>query len=134
MRTVRTILTVMLTLLLLASAYLGLTGGIPLVREAHTATQSLATGTELLYGVAALGVLVALAGGYRWTLRALTVWALAVTATSGLAPVVWGNTPVMTGVVSGAGVGAVLALLLWGWHAAGARAAPASAAGTGARP
>jgi hypothetical protein len=118
MRVAATILTAFLTLLLLASAYLGLTGGIPLVREAHTAAQAVATGTELLYGVAAVAALVGLASRYRWTLRILLVWALGLTATSGLAPVVWGNAAVTTGVVSGAVAGLVLALILWGWHVA----------------
>jgi hypothetical protein len=123
MRVVSTILTAFLILLLLASAYLGLTGGIPLVREAHTAARALATGTELLYGVAALLALVALANRYRWSFRVLIVWAAGLTATSGLAPVVWGNTSVRTGVVSGAVAGVVLALILWAWHFAQSRAA-----------
>ena len=48
MRIVSFLLTGFLVLLLLASAYLGLTDGIGLLREAHTAARRLATGTKLL--------------------------------------------------------------------------------------
>ena len=123
MRIVSALLNGFLVLLLLATAYLGLTGGFALVREAHTGAQKLATGTELLYGLTALLTLVAMASRHRWTLPVLIVWAAAMTATSGLAPVVWGNTSVMVGAESGAAVGVILVLILWAWHHARRRAA-----------
>jgi hypothetical protein len=123
MRIVATLLNGFLVLLLLASAYLGLTGGFALVREAHSFAQKLATGTELLYGLTALVVLVAMAEQHRRTLLLLIVWAGALTATGALAPVVWGNTSVKVGAESGAGVGLVLVLVLWAWHFVRRRAA-----------
>ena len=116
MRIVSFLLTGFLVLLLLASAYLGLTDGIGLLREAHTAARRLATGTELLYGLTALLALVAMASRHTWTLHLLVVWAAAVAATSALAPVVWGGTSWRVGAESGAAVGVVLAVVVWSWH------------------
>jgi hypothetical protein len=113
MRLVSKLLDGLLVLLLLASAFFGLKDGIPLVREAHTADQWAATCTEIVYGVTAVAAIVAWASRHRWQGRLLLVWALGLTATSVLAPVVWAHTSVATGLASGAGVGAVLALLLW---------------------
>jgi hypothetical protein len=115
-KTVSWLLTALLVLLLLAAAYLGLTGGFTLLREARSATQWAATGTELLYGLTALPALATLPSRRPWALRLLIVWAAAVTATSVLAPVVWGRTTWTAGAASGCAVGALLALLLWGWH------------------
>jgi hypothetical protein len=116
MKTVSWLLTALLALLLLASAYLGLRDGFGLLREARSAAQWVATGTELLYGLAALPALAILPSGRPWALRLLIVWAAAVTATSTLAPVVWGKTAWTVGATSGCAVGALLAILLWGWH------------------
>jgi hypothetical protein len=115
-KTVSRLLTALLVLLLLASAFLGLKGGFGLLREARSAAEWVATGTEILYGLAALAALAALPSGRPWALRLLIVWAAAVTATSTLAPVVWGKTAWIVGAESGCAVGALLALLLWGWH------------------
>lgn len=106
----------LLVLLLLATAYLGLKDGFHLLTEARSAAQWVATGTEVLYGLTALAALVTLPSGRPWTLRLLIVWAAALTATSALAPVVWGKTSWAVGAASGGGVGALLALLLWGWR------------------
>jgi hypothetical protein len=124
MRIVSSLVTGLLVLLLLAAAYFGLTSGFGLLREAHTGAQWLATGTELLYGLTALLALAALASRHKWTLRLLIVWAAAVTATSALAPVVWGGTSWMVGAESGGGAGLLLAVLLWSWHYAGRRESP----------
>ncbi|HTT69301.1 MAG TPA: hypothetical protein VMF70_14850 [Gemmatimonadales bacterium] len=121
MRLVSALLDALLVLLLLVTAYLGLTGGLPLLREAHTAGQWAATATEIGYGVVAVLVLVAWASRHPWHGRLLLVWALALTVTGALAPVVWARTSLATGAVSGAGVGAVLALLLWGRRRARSR-------------
>lgn len=123
MKIVLSFLTGFLVLLLVAAAYFGLTGGFELLRQAHSGVQRLATGMELLYGLAALLALVALASRHRWTLRLLIVWAAAVTATSALAPWVWGGTTWMVGAEAGATVGVVLAVVLWGWHHVGRRVA-----------
>lgn len=121
MRLLSVLLDVLLVLLLLASAYLGLTDGMRLVRESRTAVQWAATGTEIVYGVTAVLVLVAWASRHPWQGRLLLVWAAALTATSVLAPVAWAHTSLATGLASGVGVGVVLALLLWGRRRVGAR-------------
>jgi len=122
MRIVLRFLTGFLVLLLLAAAYLGLTGGFGLLREAHTVVQMLATGMELLYGLAALLALVALALRHRWTLRLLIVWAAAVTATSALAPWVWGGASWISGLEAAVAVGVLLSAVLWSWLHLGRRA------------
>lgn len=122
MKILATVLTGLLVLLLLASAFFGITGGLPLVREARPALQVLATATELAYGLAALGALVALADRHRSARALLIIWAVCLTLTSGLAPVVWGRAAILVGVESGAGASVVLALLLWGWRWAVLRA------------
>jgi hypothetical protein len=127
MRIVSLLLTGLVVLLLLATAYLGLTGGFALVREARTFAQQLATGTELLYGVTALLALVAMASRHKSALLLLIVWAAALTATSTLAPVVWGNASPAVGAASGVGVAVVLALILWPWHVVRGRAAGGAA-------
>lgn len=114
MRLLAFLLDALLVLLLLASAYFGCKEGVALVREAHTAGQWAATGTEILYGVAAVAGIVAWASRQRWRGWLLLVWALALTATGALAPVAWARSSLATGLASGAGVAAVLALLLWG--------------------
>jgi len=106
----------LLVLCLLAAAYFGLTEGFPLLREARTGVQRLAAWTELLYGVAALASLVALASRLRWTVALLIVWAALVTITAALAPVVWGGASSAAGAESGAAAAIVLAALLIGWH------------------
>lgn len=116
MKTVSWLLTALLVLLLLAAAYLGLTGGFALLRQARSAVQWLATGTELLCGLTALPALAKLPSRRPWALRLLIVWAAAVTATSALAPVAWGKTAWTAGAASGCAVGAFLAILLWGWR------------------
>lgn len=63
-----------------------------------------------------LVLLAALPSRHRWALPLLLVWAAAVTATSTLAPVVWGKAAWAVGVASGCAVAALLAILLWGWH------------------
>ncbi len=122
MKTLSRVVLALLVLLLLASAYLGITGGLDLVREAHRPLEILATGTELLYGVAAVAGLVALGTRARKAMAILVVWAVALTATAALASVVWGHTSVAVGVASGAGVGAVVAVVLWGWRRTGGEA------------
>ena len=132
MRILRALLNGTLVLLLLATAYLGLTEGFPLVREAHSGLQRLATGTEILYGVTALLALVGLAARRRWALAVLAIWGAAITATSTLAPVVWGQSPWTAGVTAGLATAALLALLVWGLRTTARRAAGTSQPGSAA--
>ena len=100
MKTLAWLLTAVLALLLLASAYFSLTAAVGLVRAAHALGQQVATVSELLYGVSAVLALVLLARRHPWSLRVLIVWAAAVTLTTALAPVVWGKTAWGIGVKS----------------------------------
>ena len=125
LKTLSRVLLVILVLLLLSSAYLGIRDGVGLVREAHLVFEILATATELLYGVAAVAALAALGARHRSALVFLVIWAAALTATSGLAPVVWAHTSVASGVGSAALVGVIVAALLWGWRRSSAARAGA---------
>jgi len=91
-------------------------GSISAVDEWRFATgsgQTAATLTQAAYGV--FGILVGLAA--VWRRRALGpllwLWALAVTATAALAPVVWGETSWMTGLWSALVAAVVVALFAW---------------------
>ncbi|HEV8600168.1 MAG TPA: hypothetical protein VGQ69_12460 [Gemmatimonadales bacterium] len=105
-----------LVILLLVTGYNGLVEGVIATHHAGTAGMRVATVTQLLYGVCAVVALLALAAKQRWVLWPVAGWALAVIATAGLAPVVYGGTPVRTGLVAGAGAALVLGLVLWAWR------------------
>ena len=108
MRLLHRVTTAALILVLLASAYFGFAAGPNILRAAHTPLQWLATGTELLYAVAAVGALWLM---YRKDRRQRSVLVLfAVAVTTGLAPTVWGHGGWGTGAISAA----VAALLVGG--------------------
>jgi hypothetical protein len=105
-----------LVVLLLASAYNGLVEGLSATRYADTPGMRAATITQLLYGGCAVVALLALATRRRWALWPLLGWAATASATAGLAPVVYGNTPVRTGVLSGGAAALLAGFLIWAWH------------------
>jgi len=109
------LLTGLLVLLLLATAYLGLVDGLGLVRQARTPLRVVATATELLYGVTAVGALVALASRHASGRYFLIVWAALLSVTAALAPPVWGGSSVAVGIESGVAAALLVGLLVWGW-------------------
>ena len=110
MRFLHRVTTVALVLVLLASAYFGLAAGPNILRAAHTPLQWLATATELLYAVAAVGALWLMYREDRRQRPVLVLFTVAVTVTTGLAPTVWGRAGWSTGLISAA----VAALLVGG--------------------
>jgi hypothetical protein len=110
LRFLHRVTTVALVLVLLASAYFGFAAGPNILRAAHTPLQWLATGTELLYAVAAVGALWLIYREDRRQGSVLVLFMVAVTTTTGLAPTVWGRAGWGTGVISAA----VAALLVGG--------------------
>lgn len=123
MKILCTLLTALLTSVLLASAYFSLTAAIGLIRAAHALGQQVATLSELLYGVTAVLALVLLARRHPWSLRVLAVWAGAVTLTTALAPVVWGQAAWAVGAASAAAVAFGLGVFLGTWQFVRVRAA-----------
>jgi len=109
-----------LVLALLASAYNGLWEGWSELHNDDTPPMRVATATQLLYGLAALLALVALAlrPARRWVFPLLLVWAVATTSTATLAPIVYGGRPLGTGIAAGAITALIVALPLWLWRRA----------------
>ena len=102
----------------------GISGGMDEWRSAETAGQRAASVTEVLYGALSVAVLFAMALRPRWVTPLLVAWGAAITVTGALAAVVWGGAEWWAGVIGGAGVLAVVALVLRAWraHLCGARA------------
>ena len=116
MKTVSLLLTGLLVLLLLAAGYFGIVEGLGLVRQAHTPLEILPTASELLYGIAAVGALVALASRHRSAQYLLILWAVLVSITAALAPPVWGGSSAVVGAESGVAAALLIGLVLWGWN------------------
>jgi len=109
-----------LVLALLASAYNGLWEGWSELQNDDTPPMRLATATQLLYGLAALLALLALArrATRRWVFPLLLVWAFATTATATLAPIVYGGRPLGTGIAAGAITALLVGPAVWLWRRA----------------
>ena len=105
-----------LVIFLLAGAYNGLVEGINATHHADTPGMRVATVTQLLYGVAAVVALLALATKRAWSRWAVLGCFLAASVTGGLAPVVYGGEPVRTGLLSGAVSALLLGLVYWAWR------------------
>jgi uncharacterized membrane protein YhaH (DUF805 family) len=97
-----------------ASVWFGLKGGRDGLHGAETVPQRIAALVQVLYGLAASVSVLALLSRRAWLGGALTVWALTVTLTAVLAPVVWGGAPWSSGAASGAATLLVAALVSWG--------------------
>ncbi len=116
MKTLNLALTALLALALFASAWFGLSVAAGLFRAAHGLGTWAATITEVTYGVTAVLALVLLARRHPRAWPVLVVWAVAVTLTTILAPVAWGDATWAVGAESGAAVAVPLAALLAGWR------------------
>lgn len=100
-------------LLLLLACGLGLRSGLGEWSRAGNPARRLATLTELGYSLTALLATAALWVGHRRTMPLAVTWAVLITVTGGLAPVVWGGAPLYTGVLAGFVTAAVAGLGLW---------------------
>jgi peptidoglycan/LPS O-acetylase OafA/YrhL len=117
---------VLLVALLLACVYNGLVEGWNELQNDDTPPMRVATATQLLYGAAALGALIALAipNQRRWVYPLLVVWGVACTITATLAPVVYGEASWNTGAAAGLLTVLIVLLVLWGWRRACKRPDP----------
>ena len=104
---------VVVTLVMGASAWIGLYGGLNGLRDAQGSGQFAAAVLQVLYGIAAIFVLIALFFRPSWARAAFGGWAGSLTATAALAPIVWGGASWLTGVVSGVVVAIIAGLVRW---------------------
>ncbi|HEU5220002.1 MAG TPA: hypothetical protein VFU23_15180 [Gemmatimonadales bacterium] len=105
-------------LVCLVGSSIGIRSGVNEWGEASGTAQHLASLTELGYGVAGLAGAAALWVGHRKTLRLVAVWAIFVTATGGMAPVVWGGSPLYIGLLAGVISALIAAGVFWlAYHA-----------------
>jgi hypothetical protein len=113
LKTVATLLTALLVLVLLLAAYFGLTDGFRAVRAADSPLRVFVSATQLLYGLLALAALIALRLRHRAAGALLVGWVAALAVSNGSGPVVWGHEAVAVGIKSGVITGTWLGLVVW---------------------
>ena len=104
---------VLIVVVLLAAGWLGLKEGLDGMHDAETTGQRLAATSQLLYGAAAVASLAALLARASWFRLTFGLWAVAMSATATLAPVVWGGAAWSTGVLSGPAAAVITGLVCW---------------------
>ncbi|MEP6999398.1 MAG: hypothetical protein ABI969_02895 [bacterium] len=97
---IRRTLLVIAVIIFLTLTWLGITGGVGELSEAHTPGQVAQVFNQLAYGVFALLSVVATFWFRRWARWMLAGFAITVTLAGGLASVVWGGTSLAVGVLS----------------------------------
>lgn len=110
----QTIRFVLVLVLLAAWAWLGITEGLNGWQDAASPGQRACSASQILSGLAAVLCVIAVFSHPAWLRLAFTVWAVLLTVTGGMAPVVWGGTPVWQGILAGAITALVAALVCWG--------------------
>jgi hypothetical protein len=102
-------------LLLLATVYGGIVDGLDAFRSSSAVKplERVAAASQLAYGVLAAATLIASAIARRWLLPLLLAWGAALTATGGLAPVVWGEQGALVGLLGGLCTAGIVALAFW---------------------
>ena len=111
-KTARTLL-VLAVLLLLATSWLGLKGGIEQWPQSQSLVQKVQSAAQFVYGILAV---VAVASATRTGTFAGVVrvsWLVAITIAGGIAPVAWGGAGWLAGVVAGLAACVVALLVLW---------------------
>jgi hypothetical protein len=106
----------LIALVLLATAYNGVVEGLNATHAASTPGQRVATVTQLVYGVFAALALVGVAMRHPATTVVLVGWAIAVVATAGLAPVVYGGTSVTIGVATSVAAAVIAGGVIASWR------------------
>lgn len=107
---------VFLVLLLTGSAFAGTIDVIGLLHDANGPGQWMVAATELAYSLCAVLALSAMGARNRNATGFLTAWCVTVVMTATVAPVAYGNTPVVIGFASGAMTAVVCAIVLWIWR------------------
>jgi len=99
---------------LVVAVWLGLKNGVDAARGAASAPQRIAAGLQVAYGVAAAASLVAMAARRAWLPWAVASWALTLTATATIAPIVWGGADWSFGALGGLATASLAGLVAWG--------------------
>jgi hypothetical protein len=100
-------------LILVGLGYVGLRNGLAEWSNADTTGQRLASMTEALYGLLGLVAGVGLVTRRTWTVPVVVAWAVSVTITAGLAPVVWGGAGIRAGVAAAAATTLIVLGVIW---------------------
>jgi hypothetical protein len=103
-------------LLLLGLAWLGLSGGIRQFPESTTVGQKAQTLTQFAYGVFALLCVATAFRWRRWARLMRVGWVVSITIAAGLASVVWGETSLTIGLLSGAVACLIAVGIVWLLH------------------
>ncbi|HEX6405918.1 MAG TPA: hypothetical protein VFZ90_01890 [Gemmatimonadales bacterium] len=99
--------------LLVALSILGLQSAIEELREATTLGQRADVAAQFGYALAGLVAAAALLRRRAWARGALWLWAGLVVLTGGMAPVVWGDTGLIVGLVAALACAGIAALVVW---------------------
>ncbi len=114
--------------ILLLAIWLGVKEGVDGYRGAATASQRIAAGFQIAYGIAAAAALLALLTHRTWLKPALLLWVLTIATTAAAAPVVWGGAGWASAALASAVTLAASGLVMWGClaHARGWKRLPGS--------
>jgi hypothetical protein len=99
--------------LLLALSVLGVWSAVEALDSMSTTGQRVATLTQFGYALTGAVAAGALLAGRPWASTVLWVWAVFLTVTGGLAPMVWGGTGPSAGLAAAATSAAIAALIAW---------------------
>lgn len=102
---------------LVLAGYLGIVEGFNAAHSSSTLIQQATTASQLAYGVLALLALAAIMRRHRVAGPLLEFWGAMFIATVTLAPIVWGDAPVLSGVLSGLVTALFVSVLIWLWRA-----------------
>lgn len=106
------------SILVLLIGVIGTRNAIVEFGDAATVFQQLATTAELFYGLLGLAGFVALLKRWSQSNVLLALWAIAVSATAGMASMAWGGAEIGAGLAAAAGAAIVVGLISWGALAA----------------
>ena len=103
----------MAIVLLLGLAWTGLSGGVNQLTQSQSRAQLVQTILQVVYGFFALATVLTTLWARRWASWMLAGWVVSLTLAAALASVVWGDTSLGVGVLSGAA--ALVIALGIGW-------------------
>lgn len=106
---------VFVVLLMIVSGYFGLADSLQMTQQAHGPGQWVVTATELAYSVCAVLALGAMAMRHGSATGFIRAWCVTSILTATLAPVAYGHTSPLIGLVSGVATTLLCALILWVW-------------------
>lgn len=113
----RPILAVVAVLLLLGLAFTGITDGVQQWSDWSTMWHRIQVGSQIVYGVAALVILITSFMWHRWRRVAEVAFVVSGVVAAGLAAVVWGGGTILSGVLTGIAALAITLAIVWMVHA-----------------